>query len=93
MSRKLLNASEMGKRGGKKLAEMKQGTTYYADISKKGRETLKKKDPEFYQRLAAQGFHTQEVKRQTKIAKELGERLGDPYGTTLLDRVLNIVTD
>jgi len=72
MSRKIPNASEMGRTGGKRLVE-KYGKDHMAKISKIGRKNVQKRDPEYFDRLAKAGLHAREVKIQTRIAKELGE--------------------
>jgi general stress protein YciG len=76
MSRKILNASEMGRKGGNRMKELKAGTSYYADINVKGRETILKRDPDFYKNLAKQGYHARQVKLQEMIAKQIGDRSG-----------------
>jgi len=73
MARKLIDISD-AKRGGEST-KARHGSAYYDKIGALGREAIKKKDPDFYKRLAAAGFHARQVKVQTRIAKEVGERL------------------
>lgn len=69
MKKRILNASEMGKVGGKRKFE-KYGKEHMAQIGAKGRETIKKKDPDFYKRLSAAGV----AARLKKMAEKKGEQ-------------------
>lgn len=62
MSRKLPNASEMGRKGGMKLRE-ERGSRYFAEIGAKGRASIKKNDPDFYNRLSRAGVEARERKK------------------------------
>jgi len=68
MSRKIPNASEMGRKGGQKLVETR-GSAYMAEIGARGRETIKKNDPEFYKRIQRLSV---EARRKNKAARESG---------------------
>lgn len=67
MSKKILNASEMGKKGGNRLKELR-GSTYFAEIGAKGRQAIRKKDPDFYKRLSRLGVQAR--KRRKIEAKQ-----------------------
>lgn len=71
--RKLIDISD-ARRGGENTKK-NHGPDYYAEIGAKGRASIRKKDPDFYKRLAAAGFHARQVKTQTAIAKQLGEKI------------------
>lgn len=67
MKKREMTISEFAKSGGDALKEKKKGTDYYSQISKKGREALRERDPEYYVKLAKSGLHAREVKRQAWI--------------------------
>jgi general stress protein YciG len=65
MSRKIPNASEMGKRGGDKVVKL-YGPEHMSKIAKKGRENVLKNDPEFYKRLSEAGLKARMAKKKAK---------------------------
>ena len=70
MSRKIKNASEMGRMGGKSRFE-KIGSEGMAEMSRKGHQIRKKRDPEFYDRLWRSGYHVRQVKLQKHIKSQI----------------------
>lgn len=74
-NKKLIDISD-ATRGGNTTKE-RHGSEHFAKIGELGRATIRKKDPDFYKRLAAAGFYARQVKLQTEIARQLGEKL-DP---------------
>lgn len=66
MSRKIPNASEMGRKGGNTTLE-RLGSRHFAQIGVKGRATILRNDPDFYKRLSEAGMHGREVKKQREI--------------------------
>lgn len=82
MARKLIDIKD-AKRGGEST-NAKYGSEHYAKIASKGRRTVEARDPDFYKRLAAAGFHARQVKIQAAIAKQLGESLHPSAFDTLV---------
>lgn len=75
MSRKIPNAQEMGREGGKAVVE-KYGSSYMSDLAKKGRESVKLNDPDYYKRLSQAGVAARMAKRK-KAKANTAEKLSD----------------
>jgi hypothetical protein len=70
MSRKIPNASEMGRKGGKKRFE-KIGSKGMAELAKKGRETIRQNNPDFYKNVLAQaGVEGRRKKKELRLKEE-----------------------
>lgn len=61
------------------------GVKHFSDAGKKSRAAMKKRDPEYGNRLAAAGMHAREVKRQSWILAML------PSEKTPMDRLARIL--
>lgn len=65
---------DAGREGGKKTKRL-YGSAHFSKIAIDRHKKLKKKDPYFYDRLQAAGYHGRQMKIQAKIAEALGEKL------------------
>lgn len=69
MSRKMYDAVEEGRKGGRKLVEQR-GREYMAKIAARASIAIKKKDPDFYRRLSEKGVAARQKKKMEKLKKD-----------------------
>lgn len=76
MRKDIQDHREIASMGGKKIAE-KIGSEGMAALARKGRESIKKKDPEYGKKLSQAGVHAREVKKQQWIKENINESAAD----------------
>lgn len=74
---------EIARMGGKKIAE-KIGSEGMAALARKGREAIKKKDPDYGKKLSLAGVHAREVKKQQWIKDNINESAVDRLSKAIL---------